>query len=99
MHTSTVRWRIVAAEMAKAIREYRHNVIPHFDWQQEVLSGIFRPICYLTGKCQFQADFDRYCSIRDRVEEHHRKGESSKVWLDIQPAEWLLDHNSARKPT
>lgn len=75
-------------------------------WQYEVLADLFRPVCYLTGKCEFKANFDRKCSIRDRVDEFHRLGISPSVWGDpdirerglrhINPAEWLLDPGAAR---
>lgn len=49
-------------------------------WQQEVLADMFAPICYLTGKCEFNASFDRACSIRDRVEANHAIGRTSEKW-------------------
>lgn len=65
-------------------------------WQYEAIAGLFAPVCYQTGKCEFLANFDRKCSIRDRVQEHAAKGEPSSRWLDIQPAEWLLNSGAAR---
>lgn len=49
-------------------------------WQFEALANIFRPICYKTGKCEFKADFDRKCSIRNRVDEFAANGVSSENW-------------------
>lgn len=37
------------------------------NWQWVAISEIFLPVCYQTGKCQFEAEFDRKCSIRERV--------------------------------
>lgn len=81
-------------------------------WQYEALADMFRPVCYLTGKCEFKADFDRACSIRDRVEANHVAGRPSSEWATsdtvvgadgslkvidpIRPAEWLLDAGAAR---
>jgi flavin-dependent thymidylate synthase len=49
-------------------------------WQYEALADLFRPVCYLTGKCEFMANFDRSCSIRDRVEANHHIGRPSSEW-------------------
>lgn len=49
-------------------------------WQWEALADIFRPVCYLTGKCEFNADFDRKCKIRDRVDANHAAGRDSSEW-------------------
>ncbi|SRR6266540_1154861 len=88
-------WRSVASGIVQAIREFPCE--KEFRWQQETLSEIFRPVCYQLGHCAFMADFDRYCSIRDRVEEHHKKGEPSTIWLDIHPSEWLNNPTGARE--
>lgn len=87
-------WRLVFAQIAKAIREYgwepcnedepedcglfmtrdhsKRNGVwghrPSEPWQYEAISELFRPVCYMTGKCEFRANFDRKCSIRDRVD-------------------------------
>lgn len=49
-------------------------------WQFEMLADLFRPVCYLTGKCEFKADFDRKCRIRDRVDANHTIGRDSSEW-------------------
>jgi len=49
-------------------------------WQYEAIADLFRPVCYLTGKCEFQAEFDRPCSIRSRVQANHDIGRPSKDW-------------------
>lgn len=76
-------------------------------WQYEALANVFRPVCYLTGKCEFKANFDRACKIRDRVDQYEANGIPSTVWENgvireglridpIKPAEWLLDPGAAR---
>lgn len=78
-------------------------------WQFEALSQIFKPVCYATGKCEFMADFDRACSIRDRVQMNHEIGRPSSEWHEstvgkglpiniaaIRTAEWLTDPGAAR---
>lgn len=77
------------------------------NWQWQEIANLFRPVCYFTGKCEFQAEFDRACTIRGRVQENHSEGRGSENWGQdydngrvfigaIHPSEWLLDHNSAR---
>jgi flavin-dependent thymidylate synthase len=54
-------------------------------WQFRLIanSGIFRPVCFSMGRCPFQADFDRGCTIRQRAD----AGEFDK----IRTEEWLAD--------
>jgi flavin-dependent thymidylate synthase len=84
-------------------------------WQFEMIadSGIFRPVCYQTGKCMFMASADRGCTIRPRVEKFAANGVPSSEWEGIgqpryvgnrgelgpgiNPAEWLLNPAAARK--
>jgi len=105
-------WRQVWAQMIQAMRDYGHSQTYHIgyearssQWQFNALADIFRPICYYRGSCQFQADFDRKCSIRDRVEQNSKIGRPSTDWdqpggngapMPIFPAEWLLDPSAAR---
>jgi flavin-dependent thymidylate synthase len=49
-------------------------------WQYEAISDLFRPVCYNTGKCEFMATADRFCTIRDRVEANHAIGRPSSEW-------------------
>lgn len=60
-------------------------------WQFEVIaeSNLFRPVCYAKGKCPFNADFDRGCTIRPRVEEGK--------FDEIDTSEWMLDPAAARR--
>ena len=83
-------WRLVWAKIIEAIRGYG-------GWQFEELAGIFKPICYKTGKCEFMADVDRFCSIRERVEAHHKLGEPSDKWIDIDLQTELYDRNDAAR--
>lgn len=50
------------------------------DWQFNALADLFRPICYYKGSCQFLADFDRKCSIRDRVQANAAVNRPSSEW-------------------
>jgi hypothetical protein len=85
-------WRIVFMEIVKAIRNYGRDHLDHpgDDWQFEALanSGLFRPVCYQQGKCVFKADFDRSCTIRERVDQNEHVGRPS--------AEWHLPHSSVQ---
>lgn len=100
-------WRAVWVRIVEAIRNYGNGTGQ--EWQYELLANLFRPVCYLTGKCEFKADFDRKCKIRDRVDLNHDIGRDSSLWhtdnLDsmgsltveaINPAEWLTDPSAAR---
>jgi hypothetical protein len=71
------------------------------------IAGMFKPVCYQTGKCEFKANFDRACSIRDRVDYNEATGIKPEKWetgnypgtnfRPIKPGEWLLDPSAARK--
>jgi flavin-dependent thymidylate synthase len=49
-------------------------------WQYEAIAGLFRPICYNTGKCEFKASPDRSCTIRNRVDANAKLGRPSDKW-------------------
>lgn len=49
-------------------------------WQWEAIAGLFRPICYITGKCEFNSEMDRACSIRNRVQANSDIGRPSGQW-------------------
>lgn len=98
-------WRLVFIGIVHAIRTYARSeyadgdyiVHPNNEWQFAALadSGLFRPICYQLGKCQFEADFDRYCSIRERVDfRATHGGTDSSQWH--KP--FLADDNSFSPP-
>lgn len=81
-------WRSVFAMIAKAIRGRADRARPHRGerWEFDALADLLRPVCYLTGKCEFMAQADRYCGIRDKVEAFHRAGvmDSDKRWDSAQ---------------
>jgi hypothetical protein len=60
------------------------------------ISELFRPVCYYTGNCQFLAEFDRKCSIRDRVMANAKIGRPSSEWdkeaLVREPSDWNPDN-------
>lgn len=88
-------WKQVWHKMIVAIREYG----PEEDhWQQAEIAKLFRPICYQTGRCQFRADTDRFCSIRDRVEAHHSRGEGPELWHDIDPLDAMREGAARKAP-
>jgi flavin-dependent thymidylate synthase len=49
-------------------------------WQYDLIASLFKPICYSTGKCEFMADADRFCKIRERVQANHEVGRPSSEW-------------------
>lgn len=83
-------WRHVFIQILEAIRDYNPGHafgIPSMmsvsnAWQFEAIakSGMFAPICYKTGKCEFKASFDRGCTIRDRVDQNAASGRPSSEW-------------------
>lgn len=112
-------WRMVWVRFTEAMRAYctsgcgeDHDFPntaggPCDNWQWIEIANLFRPVCYITGQCEFKAKFDRACKIRDRVDanadinrpssEWHIPVRSSEMRIDaISPAEWLLDDGAAR---
>lgn len=83
-------WRLVWTEIKKAIVDYGktqwYQAISESeyeirsDWQFAALADIFKPICYQKGSCQFNADVDRACSIKGRVEAFADLGIPSTEW-------------------
>jgi thymidylate synthase (FAD) len=75
-------WKVVFQQIRQTIRDFGP---PETSWQFELLtdSNLFSPICFKTGKCEFKADFDRGCTIRERVD--------AGRFGDIQQHEWLED--------
>jgi flavin-dependent thymidylate synthase len=87
-------WRLVFSRIAEAVRGYDaykdamvgfngysdHWIENDYSWQYEALAELFRPICYATGKCEFKADFDRACSIRNRVQANADLNRPSSYW-------------------
>lgn len=100
------------ATVPGATRQFDYNYLldkweEHNRWQFELLadSGIFRPVCFQTGKCMFQASADRGCTIRERVEEFRKEGIPPEWWNDpevvgnrrIRTEEWLMNPAAARE--
>lgn len=99
-------WRSVFSQMIESIRGYSQHGRADDEWQFDALadSALWRPVCYRLGHCPFKASFDRFCSIRDRVEllgSHGIKGidlENPDVAGEnfINPNEWMLVPDAAR---
>lgn len=43
------------------------HVAHQHHWQYEAIADVLRPVCYSIGRCAFESEVDRKCSIRDRV--------------------------------
>jgi len=85
-------WRLVGAQIREALINYPRPSIDidwQTNWQFELIgnSSIFRPVCFAMGRCPFQADFDRGCTIRERMD----SGRADEV--DVE--EWLCDPTAA----
>lgn len=97
-------WVDVWAEIIRAIRGYGFSMT-YFEgdaekssaWQFYAIANIFKPICFQKGSCQFGAEFDRKCNIREKVEAYARNGVPSDQWEHgradlgipaIRPEEW-----------
>jgi len=90
-------WKQVWREMLEAILAYPTPNDVRNIWQYREIVRLFKPVCYKTGKCEFMANIDRFCAIRERVEAHHAAGEKSDTWSDIDPLEPLME-GAARLP-
>jgi len=73
-------WRLLWARIVEAIRYYDPYDTGFMGWDFDMLADVFKPVCYLTGKCEFKANFDRPCSIRSRVDANERIGRPSSEW-------------------
>jgi flavin-dependent thymidylate synthase len=92
-------WRMVGAQIRQALLNFKPPVHPptvpderrssiaanEQRWQFELIgnSAMFRPICFAMGKCPFQADFDRGCTIRERADNDR--------FDEIRTEEWAMD--------
>ncbi len=85
-------WRYVFTGIVEALRTYEppdHGAPeiygPQNAWQFQHIAdaGVFKPVCYELGHCPFTADFDRGCTIRERVD--------TGRWGEIDDREWLMD--------
>jgi flavin-dependent thymidylate synthase len=77
-------WRLVGSQIVSALAAYEPPD-RSTEWQFRFIaeSNLFRPVCYAHGRCPFQADFDRGCTIRERVD----RG----AFDEVDPREWLTD--------
>lgn len=85
-------WRIFWVQLLMTMRGYCthedcmvtrngvHSKSACDNWQWKAIADLFKPVCYLTGSCQFGAEFDRKCSIRDRVQANASIGRKSDQW-------------------
>jgi flavin-dependent thymidylate synthase len=86
-------WRTEFAQVAQAMRnygpmnEYKVNgpdgIYSHSKssaWQWRAIADLLQPVCYQTGKCEFKADFDRKCTIRERVDAFAEHNVPSSEW-------------------
>jgi flavin-dependent thymidylate synthase len=95
-------WRLVAAQLRKAIGEYTGGFQMFIEngvlcegsarWQFELIanSDIFRPVCFEMGRCPFKADFDRGCTIRERMDSGRSGEVRVEEWLADPTAGWLV---------
>jgi flavin-dependent thymidylate synthase len=74
-------WRDVFTKIVDAIRNYS------FEGEELVKLPLFKPVCYQMGHCPFKADFDRGCTIRERVD--------AGKFDEIQDSEWMADARAA----
>lgn len=96
-------WRAVFLGIVKAIHDYqgvtneavgvdyKSAIYRESDWQFQLIakSGVFKPVCFQLGHCPFTADFDRQCTIRERVQ----RG----AFEEIKPEEYMADPTAGRR--
>lgn len=93
-------WRMVGAGIVNAIGGYRNEntgdpptlysgSAHNWQWQHIASSNLFRPVCYAMGKCPFQADFDRGCTIRERADAGQFDKIEVKEWMADPTAGWV----------
>jgi flavin-dependent thymidylate synthase len=92
-------WRMVGAGIRQAIWDYKP--FPHPEgpnsidgwgdpWQFRMIaeSAIFRPVCFSMGHCPFHADFDRGCTIRERMDTGRQNEVRDEEWAADPKAAW-----------
>lgn len=96
--TYRVRKGVTASDTVNAKLSNGYQVAEESSaWQFDLIADLFRPACYLTGKCEFAAqDLDRKCSIRDRVDANAKIGRPSSEW--DQPYVKVVDKASSGEP-
>lgn len=87
-------WRYVFAGIVRAIRDHTQVVAlgdPSVSWQWQLIAddGVFKPVCFQLGHCPFTADFDRGCTIRDRVQENRLEAIEDREWMADPKAGWV----------
>lgn len=91
-------WRMFWVKVIEAMRNYctadyhgtigGHTGVSCDNWQWNEIANLFRPVCYLTGQCEFKAQFDRKCKIRERVDANADINRPSSEWdepYDLYP--------------
>jgi len=85
-------WRALFSKIVGSIKGYNKG------GGDLVSLNLFKPACYQQGKCPFTADFDRGCTIRERVQLFSKRGIPSQAWgigapdiSSILPQEWMYD--------
>lgn len=79
-------WRQAFMSLREAVRNYPQGAwqpeYERYAWQFEMIadSNLFSPVCYQIGKCGFKAEFDRGCTIRERVDQNERIARPSEQW-------------------
>jgi thymidylate synthase ThyX len=87
-------WKAVWVGILKALRDCGKGTSTH--WQYNEIADLFKPVCYQKGSCQFMADGDRYCQIRETVQGYAELGIPSRDWhIDLQA---MYDNPDAAKP-
>jgi len=85
-------WKAVWVGILSALR----SVQGPDAWQYAEIAELFKPVCYQKGSCQFMADGDRYCQIREAVQTYADLGIPSREWqIDLQA---MYDNPDAAKP-
>jgi flavin-dependent thymidylate synthase len=74
-------WRVVFIGIVKALMV--NDIWSPTDSEAIAGSGLFKPVCFQVGHCPFNADFDRGCTIKGRVEEGK--------FDEIKPEEYMAD--------
>lgn len=88
----------IGDDLGEITREWLAHVVESDRWQYEAIADLFRPVCYLTGKCEFKANFDRKCSIRERVDANEAYRRPSSEWHEQMELGVRTWQESARIP-
>lgn len=72
------RW--IHAQSGDFSHEERKAVERRVRHEYDVIAGLFKPACYFAGKCVFMSDADRYCAIRERVNQNAEIGRHYSEW-------------------